>query len=43
MHPEVKNYLDNNPEPQSIDVLIADANGILRGKKIPRRSVGEPL
>ena len=35
MHPEVKTYLANNPLPQSIDVLIADANGILRGKQFP--------
>jgi glutamine synthetase len=35
MHPEIKSYLENNPEPQSIDILIADSNGILRGKQYP--------
>ena len=35
MHPEVKTYLENNPAPQSVDVLIADSNGILRGKQFP--------
>ena len=32
---EVENYLVNNPVPQSIDVLIVDCNGILRGKQFP--------
>ena len=32
MHPDIEAYLANNPVPQSIDVLIADSNGILRGK-----------
>ena len=35
MHPEVESYLRENPEPQSIDILIADSNGILRGKQFP--------
>lgn len=35
MHPEIKAYLDSNPEPHSVDVLIADSNGILRGKQFP--------
>lgn len=35
MHPEIKAYLANNPQPQSVDVLIADSNGILRGKQFP--------
>lgn len=35
MSDEIKNYLANHPAPQSIDVLIADANGILRGKQFP--------
>ena len=35
MNTEVKNYLANNPAPQSIDVLIVDSNGILRGKQFP--------
>lgn len=35
MHPDIKAYLENNPQPQSIDVLIADSNGILRGKQFP--------
>jgi len=35
MHSDIKTYLENNPEPQSIDVLIADSNGILRGKQFP--------
>jgi len=35
MHPDIENYLAHNPQPQSIDVLICDANGILRGKQFP--------
>ncbi|MEM7288898.1 MAG: glutamine synthetase family protein [Pseudomonadota bacterium] len=35
MHPDIKPYLANNPEPQSVEVLIADSNGILRGKQFP--------
>ncbi len=35
MNSEIKSYLENNPEPQSIDVLIVDSNGILRGKQFP--------
>ena len=35
MQSEIAAYLAKNPEPQSIDVLIADANGILRGKQFP--------
>lgn len=35
MHPEIDAYLKSNPEPQSIDILIADSNGILRGKQYP--------
>ena len=35
MHPEIEAYLSQNPQPQSVDVLIADANGILRGKQFP--------
>ncbi len=35
MQSEIENYLANNPAPQSIDVLITDANGILRGKQFP--------
>ena len=35
MHPDVKTYLENNPAPQSVDLLIADSNGILRGKQYP--------
>jgi len=35
MNTEVKNYLANNPAPQSIDVLIVDSNGVLRGKQFP--------
>ncbi|MEM9278891.1 MAG: glutamine synthetase family protein [Pseudomonadota bacterium] len=35
MHPDIKAYLANNPAPQSVDVLIADSNGILRGKQFP--------
>lgn len=35
MNQEIKNYLANNEAPQSIDVLIADGNGILRGKQFP--------
>jgi len=41
MHPDIKNYLASNPEPQSIDVLIADANGILRGKQFPGEGLGK--
>lgn len=35
MHPDIEAYLKDNPTPQSIDVLIADSNGILRGKQFP--------
>jgi len=35
MHSEINAYLASNPEPQSIDVLTVDANGILRGKQYP--------
>ncbi|MEM7068392.1 MAG: glutamine synthetase family protein [Pseudomonadota bacterium] len=35
MHPDIEAYLASNPTPQSIDVLIADSNGILRGKQFP--------
>lgn len=35
MNAEIKAYLEQNPEPQSIELLIADANGILRGKHFP--------
>lgn len=35
MHSEVESYLAQNPQPQSVDVLIADANGVLRGKQFP--------
>ena len=35
MHPDIEAYLANNPVPQSVDVLIADSNGILRGKQFP--------
>lgn len=35
MNQEIKNYLATNEAPQSIDVLIADGNGILRGKQFP--------
>ena len=35
MHPDIKAYLADNPAPQSIDVLIVDSNGILRGKQFP--------
>ncbi|MEM7216236.1 MAG: glutamine synthetase family protein [Pseudomonadota bacterium] len=35
MHSDIKAYLADNPAPQSIDVLIADSNGILRGKQFP--------
>jgi glutamine synthetase len=35
MHRDIKSYLENNPEPHSLDILIADANGILRGKQFP--------
>ncbi len=35
MHPEIKTYLENNPAPHSVDVLIVDCNGILRGKQFP--------
>ncbi len=35
MPSEVEKYLSENPEPQSVDVLVADNNGILRGKQFP--------
>ena len=35
MNSEIESYLGCNPAPESIDVLIADANGILRGKQFP--------
>jgi len=35
MHPDIENYLAQFPQPESIDVLIADSNGILRGKQFP--------
>jgi len=35
MHQDIKTYLESNPAPQSVDVLIADSNGVLRGKQFP--------
>ncbi|MEM9331308.1 MAG: glutamine synthetase family protein [Pseudomonadota bacterium] len=35
MHPDIEAYLKDHPSPHSIDVLIADSNGILRGKQFP--------
>ena len=32
---ELESYLSVNPEPQSVDVLVADNNGVLRGKQFP--------
>lgn len=33
---EVHHFLDQHPEVDSIDLLISDLNGVLRGKRIPR-------
>ncbi|MEO0329367.1 MAG: glutamine synthetase family protein [Pseudomonadota bacterium] len=35
MHSDIKAYLEKNQAPESVDVLIADSNGILRGKQFP--------
>ena len=35
MPAELDQYLSDNPAPQSVDVLIADSNGLFRGKQFP--------
>lgn len=35
MNSEIEKYLAENAAPQSLDLLIADSNGILRGKQFP--------
>ncbi len=35
MQDEIRAYLEANPEPEAVDLLIADSNGILRGKQFP--------
>lgn len=39
MHPDIETYLANSPKPNAIDVLIADCNGVLRGKQYPGDSL----
>jgi len=34
LNPELQNFLDNNPELLFADLLIADMNGIVRGKRV---------
>ena len=41
MHSELSAYLATNPAPQTVDVLIADSNGILRGKQFPGDGLGK--
>ncbi|QJQ98556.1 glutamine synthetase family protein [Halomonas sp. PGE1] len=36
---DVRAFLDAHPEINSVDLLISDLNGVMRGKRIPRESV----
>ena len=36
---EARTFLDDHPEIDSIDLLIGDLNGVLRGKRIPRANL----
>ncbi|MEQ6918385.1 glutamine synthetase family protein [Halomonas aquatica] len=36
---EARDFLDQHPEVDSIDLLISDLNGLLRGKRIPRENL----
>ncbi|GHB10942.1 glutamine synthetase family protein [Salinicola rhizosphaerae] len=36
---EAETFLDAHPNVQSVDLLISDLNGVLRGKRVPRENV----
>src|SRR5690554_7320666 len=38
---DVQAFLDAHPEISSVDLLISDLNGVMRGKRIPRESLGK--
>ena len=41
MSAELDQYLKQNPAPESVDVLIPDSNGILRGKQFPGEQIAK--
>lgn len=41
MHRDIEAYLSSNPKPHVIDILIADSNGVLRGKQFPGDSLAK--
>ncbi|MHB0776996.1 glutamine synthetase family protein [Halomonas sp. WWR20] len=42
-HAEAKAFLERHPEIDSIDLLISDLNGVLRGKRVPRDNLIQVL
>ncbi|MDZ7853434.1 MAG: glutamine synthetase family protein [Halomonas sp.] len=36
---EARDFLDRHPDVDSVDLLISDLNGVLRGKRIPRENL----